>query len=79
MSQKSTLHSCTSGWLEEKNRQINETQSVNKWRVVYYFLYNFLKFTTQSFIVIEWNVPLMYHVFNYKLQKSILIVYTLCI
>jgi len=45
-------------------------QRTNKWRAAYCFLYNFLNFTNQSFIfIIQRDALLMYHIFNYKLQK----------
>jgi len=59
-----------------KNRPINGAQQVNKWRAAYYFSYNFLKFTNQYFVVIQCDVPFVYHEFDYKLQKSTLIVCT---
>jgi len=40
-----------------------------RWEVAYYFSYNFLKFTNQFFFIIQWDVPLMYPEFDYKLQK----------
>jgi len=35
----------------------------------YYFLYKVLKVINQYIFIIQRDVPLMYHEFNYKLQK----------
>jgi len=45
-------------WLtcQKKIGQISGTQLVNKWVTTYYFSYNFLKFTKQSFVVIKCDV-----------------------
>jgi len=69
------------GWLDEKNRpnpigkQVNHKEQISgelhiTLRTIFW------KFTNQSFFIIQWDVPIMYSEFDYKLQKSTLIAYT---
>jgi len=55
------------GWFEEKKKQIKGAQETNRWKDLYCFSYNILKFTNQFFFIIIWEVPLMYPEFDYKL------------